>query len=95
MTSPLGYYISTLSFTQEQVPLCTVRLIFLEDRPEWLRVYDCDTSGTASLLKDLRPLRQDRQITEYLDIAKCTGPIGQGLRLSAGGPLRYSDFRSS
>ena len=37
---------------------CTVRLLFVGDRPAWVRVYECDASGEAGLLKDLQPVRE-------------------------------------
>jgi len=36
-----GYYTSTLSFAQDRVPRCEVRLIFVGTAPRWVRVYDC------------------------------------------------------
>jgi hypothetical protein len=59
-----------LSFEQEQVRRYAVRLIFMTDRPEWLRVYHYSAFGNAKLLKDLRPFRQDQKLTEYLDTAE-------------------------
>ena len=69
-TPGLGYYTSTLSFDQDKVGRCTVRLTFLRQRPDWVRVYECDSSGRPRLLKNLRPVRADQQSSEYEDIAE-------------------------
>jgi hypothetical protein len=45
------------------------RILKATCRPRWLRVYECSTVGTVRLLKDLRPLRQGEEATEYLDEA--------------------------
>ena len=47
-----------------------VRLLFAGERPEWVRVYECDTAGNASLLKDLRPVRENSEVSEYVDTAE-------------------------
>jgi len=67
LKSGVDYYTSTLSLAQHQVPQYVVRLIFLGDRPKWLRVYTCNF-GETSLLKDLQPLRQADGIFEYVDV---------------------------
>jgi hypothetical protein len=69
MKSGVEYYTSTMSVAQERVPTCTVRLVFLSKRPEWLRVYQCDASGAIRLLKDLRPSRDTAELIEYTDVA--------------------------
>jgi hypothetical protein len=70
MKAGLDYYTSTLSFDQDRVRYLTVRLIFVNNRPQWVRLYQCAASGSAKLLKDLRPFLQDQYLTEYLDVAK-------------------------
>jgi hypothetical protein len=69
MKGGVDYYTSTASVSQERIPNYAVRLVFLRDRPEWVRVYECDASGTTKLLKDLRPSHETSQRTEYLDAA--------------------------
>jgi hypothetical protein len=69
MKSGVEYYTSTMSVAQERIPTCTVRLVFLSDRPEWLRVYECGASGATKLLKDLRPSHETAQRIEYTDLA--------------------------
>lgn len=69
MKSGVEYYTSTMSVAQERIPTCTVRLVFLSDRPEWLRVYECGASGATKLLKDLRPSRETARLIEYTDLA--------------------------
>lgn len=69
MKSGVEYYTSTMSVAQERIQACTVRLVFLSDRPEWLRVYECGASGATKLLKDLRPSHETGQLIEYTDIA--------------------------
>ncbi len=67
--SGVEYYASTMSVAQERIPTCTVRLVFLSDRPEWLRVYECGASGATKLLKDLRPSHETARLIEYTDLA--------------------------
>lgn len=69
MKSGVEYYASTASVAQDRIQTCTVRLVFLRDRPEWLRVYECGNTGTTRLLKDLRPSHETSRLSEYLDIA--------------------------
>lgn len=69
MKSGVEYYTSTVSVAQERIPTCTVRLVFMGDRPEWLRVYECGASGATKLLKDLRPSRETAHMIEYTDHA--------------------------
>lgn len=66
----MGYYTSTLSFGQGQVRRCAVRLSFWGDRPAWVRAYECAGTGATKLLKDLRPVLENREVSEYLDIAE-------------------------
>ena len=73
------YYTSTLSFDQAHVPLVTVRLFFVGDRPLWVRVYHSEPAGHAELLKDLRPRVVGRRFTEYVDSA--TNVAGQSARI--------------
>lgn len=65
----IGYYTSTLSFDQDNIGRCAVRLIFSGRRPEWVRAYDCDAAGRPRLLKNLSLMREDPQSCEYLDVA--------------------------
>ena len=46
-----------------------MRLIFAGVLPDWVRVYTCNASGHAELLKDLRPVREGLGESEYLDSA--------------------------
>jgi hypothetical protein len=66
----LAYYTSTLSFDQDTVGSCTVQLIFRGEHPDWLRVYECEAGGRPRLLRSLRPLRQDHQLAEYVDVTE-------------------------
>jgi len=68
MNGGTEYYTSTVSFDQPQIRRFTVRLKFLGERPDWLRVYQCDASGNAKLVKALRPERDGGGLTEYLDL---------------------------
>ena len=67
--SGVEYYASTMSVAQERISTSTVRLIFLSERPEWLRVYECSASGITKLLKDLRPSHETLERIEYTDLA--------------------------
>lgn len=70
MKAGLEYYTSTLSFAQDRVQRHSVRLVFARHHPEWLRVYECSASGNTKLLRDLRPIRETQELTEYLDVAE-------------------------
>jgi len=72
MTVGLEYYTSTLSFGQDPVRRCTVRLMFFGQRPAWVRVYECAAPGSANLVKDLKPVRGTRNFTEYEDLGEQT-----------------------
>ena len=67
--SGIEYYSSTLSVAQDRIQTSTVRLIFLGERPLWLRVYECRASGAVTLLRDLAPSRVTPQLVEYADAA--------------------------
>lgn len=66
----LAYYTSTLSFDQDKVGSCTVQLIFRGEQPEWVRVYECEAGGSPRLLRNLKPVHQDRELAEYVDVAE-------------------------
>jgi len=70
MKSGVDYYTSTVSVDQSQIQTSTVRLVFRDNRPVWVRVYECGSDGDAKLVRDLRPVREKKQFTEYLDIAE-------------------------
>ncbi len=63
-----GYYTSTLSFTQDRVRRCEVRLIFADPAPSWLRVYEYSAQRRPVLLKTLTPVRRIANSCEYLDV---------------------------
>jgi hypothetical protein len=63
-----GYYTSTLSFAQDRVRRCEVRLIFAGPAPTWLRVYECSAQRRPVLLKTLAPVQQKTDSCEYLDV---------------------------
>lgn len=65
-----SYYASTLSFAQDRVAHCEVRLIFVGAAPAWLRVYESTLRKPAALVKTLAPSRQEPGLCEYLDVAE-------------------------
>jgi hypothetical protein len=67
MKAGVDYYTASVSFDQDDVLLYSVRLIFLRERPSWLRVYEAGSPGTVRLLMDLRPTRMNANRIEYLD----------------------------
>jgi hypothetical protein len=67
MKAGVEYYTSTLSFDQDRVRQCTVRLVFVGNEPDWVRVYECGVSGTPKLLRDLPPVRHTPEFAEYVD----------------------------
>ena len=70
MKAGLDYYTASVSFAQEHVPRYTVTLAFEKQRPEWVRVYECDPEGTSRLLRDLAPATVDGERAVYEDIAE-------------------------
>jgi hypothetical protein len=66
----VAYYTSTLSFDQRTVGKCTVQLIFRGQKPEWVRVYECEAGGSPRLLRNLSPVREEPQSVEYMDVAE-------------------------
>lgn len=73
------YYTSTLSFDQEFVDRCSVRLVFAERRPDWVRVYQCGNLERAKLIKALAPRSITESRIEYLDTV--TRIAGQSARV--------------
>jgi hypothetical protein len=65
-----SYYASTLSFAQDRVARCEVRLIFVGAAPAWLRVYESTLQKPAALVKTLAPARREPGLCEYLDVAE-------------------------
>jgi hypothetical protein len=63
-----GYYTSTLSFAQDRIRRCEVRLIFAGSKPSWLRVYECSSGRRPVLLKTLTPAQQTDDSCEYHDV---------------------------
>ncbi len=74
-----SYYASTLSFGQNHVARCEVRLIFVGAAPAWLRVYESTLQKPAALVKTLALSRQEPGLCEYLDVAQ--GRPGQSARV--------------
>jgi hypothetical protein len=66
----LGYYISTLSFAQDRVRNCVVRLIFAGPAPSSMRIYECAPRRPPALLKTLAPSRQEPSLSEYVDVVE-------------------------
>jgi len=66
----VGYYASVLSFAQDRVRRCEVRLIFVGDTPSWLRVYESTLEKPAVVIKSLAPLRREPGLAEYVDFAE-------------------------
>ena len=55
MKSGVDYYTASVSFAQDTIYRYAAELIFEQNRPEWLRVYERDASGSPRLLRDLPP----------------------------------------
>jgi len=79
MKTGVEYYTSTLSFDQPSIPRCTIRLVFVGSRPEWVRVYECDPSGRAQLVKDMPATQETANFVEYSDVLDNVG--GQSSRV--------------
>jgi hypothetical protein len=78
MRAEIDYYTSTLSFDQHSVPRCAIRLVFVANRPEWVRVYECDAAGRTQLIKDMSATKESQGVTEYSDV--CENLAGQSTR---------------
>lgn len=70
LSAGVQYYTSTLSFEQPSIHRLAVHLVFIRSQPDWVRVYECDANSQPSLIADLRPLREDDETCEYIDIAE-------------------------
>ena len=70
VTVGAGYYTSTLSFAQDRVRRCAVRLIFVGPAPSWMRVYECAHRRAPVLLKSLAPARKEPGLCEYIDVVE-------------------------
>jgi hypothetical protein len=70
LSAGVQYYTSTLSFDQPSIHRLAVHLVFARNRPDWVRVYECDAHNQPSLILDLRPLREDEETSEFIDIAE-------------------------
>jgi len=70
MNAGVDYYTSTLSFDETSIPRCTIRLVFVGSRPEWVRVYECNPLGRTQLIKDLPAARVSQGFVEYLDFVE-------------------------
>lgn len=70
ITPGIGYYTSTLSFSQRHVRRSEVRLIFADTPPTWLRVYESTPQKPATLVKTLVPIRQEPGHSEYVDVVE-------------------------
>ncbi len=68
VTASVCYYTSTLSFAQDKVRRCTVRLEFAGWQPSWMRVYDCPHGRAPVLLEALTPMNQGPDVCEYVDV---------------------------
>jgi len=67
MKPGIDYYTATLSFEQKRIQRYTMRLAFVHDFPEWLRVYEWSPGRAVTLLKDLRPYVKSAGVCEYRD----------------------------
>jgi len=68
--SGFGYYTSSLSFAQDTVRRCSVKLTFIGTSPQWVRVYECTGGPPALLLKQLQPFPEQSEAFSFLDDAR-------------------------
>jgi hypothetical protein len=61
------YYTATLSFDQDRIARYTMRLVFMHDRPRWVRAYECRAGGEMTLLRALQQHDKGEQVYEYTD----------------------------
>lgn len=67
MKTGVDYYTASVSFAQDNLLQCSIRLVFLHDRPKWVRAYEVHSVGKVKLLKDLKPTIFDEESAEYVD----------------------------
>jgi len=70
----IDYYTATFSFSQPEAVRCIIHLVFLDERPAWVRVYDQDASGRVTELGDLRPTSVHAKKTEYREVMPNASP---------------------
>ena len=73
MQKGIDYYTATFSFDQDLIPRCMMRLLFLTERPSWVRLYVEDFAGSVKFLRELSPASSSGEGAEYRDIS---GDIG-------------------
>ena len=61
------YYTATLSFNQDRIARYTMRLVFMRDRPRWVRAYECRAGGEMTLLRALEQHDKGERVYEYTD----------------------------
>lgn len=66
MKSGVEYYTASLSFEHDDTLQYTMRLVFIGNQPQWLRVYETGP-GVAKSVKELEPTRVNAHAVEYLD----------------------------
>lgn len=81
MTPGFGYYTATLSFAQDCIGRSSVRLIYANPQPRWVRVYECLPGRQPTLVKTLAPALGTSGETEYLDMIQ--NAHGQSARVYA------------
>jgi hypothetical protein len=94
MKAGVDYYTASISFDQDDVLQYSVRLIFLSERPSWLRVYEAGPPGSVRLLKDLRPASANVERVEYLDTQRNLPPKSVRIYVFArSAPFHHHDQR--
>src|SRR5277367_2117833 len=79
ITTGTQYYTSSLSFDQRSIESASVHLIFVKNRPEWVRVYERAKNGAMTLVGEPRPFRDDGATCEYVDMVQ--NVPGQSVRV--------------
>jgi hypothetical protein len=74
MKAGVDYYTASVSFDQDDALLYSVHLIFVGERPSWLRVYEAGPPGRVRLLKDLRPTQVTAERVEYREMQRNLPP---------------------
>ena len=69
---------------RNQIPVSVVRLVFVGDLPDWVRVYEIAAHGSAKLLRDLQPSSEGPEVRDTsmpqrilrADPQECTCSVG-------------------
>jgi hypothetical protein len=69
MKAGIDYCTATVSFDQDRILDYSMKLMFEDGKPDWVRAYEAGSTGTTRLLKELKLVRSTGSRVDYLDAA--------------------------